>query len=172
MQHLRFGKASTATTLIVILLFASPLFANGFAVGAHYVSHMRPTSHHMLPLDPSFSPNAPVGGVPFCKSRAYGTFICYPPHWLNTAYCFPAGLDGKGSTIVIVDAFGSPTAQADLNKYTSTFGLPATAITILCGPTWTGASTDHCPAFDPTLPIQDLRNRWRRPQGPTLEDRE
>jgi subtilase family serine protease len=156
MRHLQFGKASTATTLMVLLVFSSTGFATTFAVGAHYVSHMRPASLHMLPQDPSFSPNAPVGGVPFCSSGALGTILCYPPQWLNTAYGFPAIFDGSESTIVIVDAFGSPTAQADLNKYSTTFGLPSTSITILCGPTWSGASTDKCPDFNPDLPIQQL----------------
>ena len=96
-------------------------------------------------LDPSFSPNALVGGVPFCFSGRLGTILCYPPQWLTTAYGFPAGLDGTGSSIVIVDAFGSPTVQADLNTLTTTFGLPATSVTVLCGPTWTGAASDNCP---------------------------
>ena len=101
-------------------------------------------------LDPSFNPNAPVGGVPFCSSGSLGTILCYPASWLKVAYNFPGffgigGLTGKGSTVVIVDAFGSPTIQSDLNTYDTTFGLPATTITILCGPTWTGAATDNCP---------------------------
>ena len=79
-----------------------------------------------------------------------GTILCYPPNFLKTAYNFPPttghkGLDGKGQTIVIVDAFGSPTIQSDLNAYDAAFGLPATRVTILCGPAWTGAATDNCP---------------------------
>jgi len=79
-----------------------------------------------------------------------GTIICYPPNFLKTAYNFPSstgkhGLNGAGQTIVIVDAFGSPTIQSDLNTYDAAFGLPATTVTILCGPTWTGAATDICP---------------------------
>ena len=34
-------------------------------------------------------------------------------------------MDGTGQTVVIVDAFGSPTAAADIAKFSSTFGLPA-----------------------------------------------
>jgi len=69
---------------------------------------------------------------------------------LKKAYDFPPtsghfGVDGTGSTIVIVDAFGSPTIQSDLDTYDATFGLPATTVTILCGPTWTGSATDNCP---------------------------
>jgi len=96
-------------------------------------------------LGSSFNPTAPVGGVPFCFSGSVGNVMCYPPNFLKTAYDFPIGLDGTGSTIVIVDAFGSPTAQSDLNTYDTTFGIPATSVTILCPPTWTGAPTDVCP---------------------------
>ncbi|MGA2971845.1 MAG: pentapeptide repeat-containing protein [Candidatus Bathyarchaeia archaeon] len=99
----------------------------------------------MALLGPSFNPTAPVGGVPFCFSGSRGNIMCYPPNFLKTAYDFPIGLDGTGSTIVIVDAFGSPTAQSDLNTYDTTFSLPATTVTVLCPPTWTGAPTDVCP---------------------------
>ena len=100
-------------------------------------------------LDPSFDPNA-VGGVPFCFSGSLGTILCYPPSFLKTAYDFPPStgkksLDGTGSTIVIVDAFGSPTIQSDLNTFDTAFGIPPTSVQILCGPTWTGALTDNCP---------------------------
>jgi len=91
-----------------------------------------------------------VGGAPFCPSGHYGTILCYPPNFLKTAYNFPPttgkkGIDGTGQTIVIVDAFGSPTIQSDLNAYDSAFGVPDTTVTILCGPSWTGAVTDTCP---------------------------
>jgi subtilase family serine protease len=71
--------------------------------------------------------------------------MCYSPSFLQKAYDFPTGLDGSGSTVVIVDAFGSPTIQSDLNTYSTTFELPAATVTILCGPTWTGAASDNCP---------------------------
>jgi subtilase family serine protease len=53
---------------------------------------------------------------------------CYQPSQLQTAYnlkkLYRQGLDGRGSTIAIVDAFGSPTARADLRKFDRDFGLP------------------------------------------------
>jgi len=54
---------------------------------------------------------------------------CYNPAQLRQAYNLPAlyadGITGKGSTIVIVDSFGSPTIKHDLGVFDSTFGLPA-----------------------------------------------
>jgi len=61
-------------------------------------------------------PNAgPCGYDPAEVSTAYGT---------NTMTYAGVHLDGAGQTIVLVDAFGSPTAQADLFKFDSVYGLP------------------------------------------------
>ncbi|MBO0748126.1 MAG: S53 family peptidase, partial [Acidimicrobiaceae bacterium] len=53
---------------------------------------------------------------------------CYQPGQLQTAYdeqpLFAQGNDGAGQTIAIVDAFGSPTIQADLATFDQEFGLP------------------------------------------------
>ncbi len=42
-----------------------------------------------------------------------------------------AGITGEGETIVIVDAYGSPTALSDLQFFSTTFGLPAPDLTIV-----------------------------------------
>ncbi len=53
----------------------------------------------------------------------------YEPQAMQTAYgltsVYGSGLDGAGQTVVIVDAFGSPTAATDIAEFSSTFGLPA-----------------------------------------------
>jgi subtilase family serine protease len=53
---------------------------------------------------------------------------CYQPFQLEQAYNLTplhnAGIDGRGRTIDIVDAFGSPTIQNDLTVFDKTFGLP------------------------------------------------
>jgi sugar lactone lactonase YvrE len=43
---------------------------------------------------------------------------------LQSAYKLPSSSAGAGKTIAIVDAFDDPNAQADLNVYRSTYGLP------------------------------------------------
>ena len=57
----------------------------------------------------------------------------FQPADLQTAYNFNAlysqGLDGTGQTIVIVDAFGSPTLAQDVAVFDAIFGLPAAQIT-------------------------------------------
>jgi subtilase family serine protease len=48
----------------------------------------------------------------------------YGPADLRSAYALPA-TGGAGRTVAIVDAFSSPSVEADLATYRSTFGLPA-----------------------------------------------
>jgi subtilase family serine protease len=73
---------------------------------------------------------------------------CYEPPQIRQAYNLPAlyakGVNGQGSTIVIVDSFGSPTIKNDLATFDGQFGIPAPpSFTILqpAGPV---------PKFDPT----------------------
>jgi subtilase family serine protease len=73
---------------------------------------------------------------------------CYQPFQLAQAYNFAplraAGIDGRGRTIVIVDAFGSPTIEHDLHVFDQQFGLPdPPSLTIL-------QPSGPVPAFDPT----------------------
>ncbi len=60
------------------------------------------------------------------------SFHCYTPADIYAAYgvgtLHGQGLTGKGETIVIVDSYGSPTVQQDLDKFSDTFGLPRTTI--------------------------------------------
>jgi len=57
------------------------------------------------------------------------SIACYEPAQLQRAYDLPAlyrsGITGRGTTIVIVDSFGSPTISHDLGVFDSTFHLPA-----------------------------------------------
>jgi len=62
-------------------------------------------------------------------------FHCYTPADIYAAYGVDAlhaeGTTGKGQTIVIVDSYGSPTVQAELDRFSATFGLPRTTIQII-----------------------------------------
>ncbi len=54
---------------------------------------------------------------------------CYEPAQIRRAYSLPqlyaTGVTGRGTTIVVVDSFGSPTIRHDLTVFDRTFGLPA-----------------------------------------------
>ncbi len=62
-----------------------------------------------------------------CEQQIH--IACYAPFQLQNAYdlnsLYSGGWDGTGSTIAIVDSFGSPTAEADLAQFDADFGLPA-----------------------------------------------
>jgi subtilase family serine protease len=49
----------------------------------------------------------------------------YGPPDLQSAYKVPSATAGGGRTVAIVDAFDDPTAESDLAKYRSFYGLPA-----------------------------------------------
>src|SRR5262249_17509955 len=53
---------------------------------------------------------------------------CYGPDQIRTAYSvqplLDAGTNGAGRTIVIVDAYGSPTLGVDLHTWDTTWGVP------------------------------------------------
>ena len=143
-------KIASVSLIALLTVLSIPTIATGASYVSNSLGHMRANPALTL-LPQTFDPS--TGGLPFCFSGGLGSILCYTPSFYKSAYNVPSSLDGTGQTIVIVDAFGSPTAQADLNKYSTTFGLPAASITILCGPTWSGSSSDTCPVFDPSLPI-------------------
>ncbi|MDI5961821.1 S53 family peptidase [Streptantibioticus silvisoli] len=69
---------------------------------------------------------------------------CYTPLQYRKAYdldaLYDSGVTGEGRTIVIVDSFGSPTIQHDLDTYSKQFGMPSTRVRVV---KW-----GHVPAFD------------------------
>ncbi len=76
---------------------------------------------------------------------AYG-ISCYGAKQLQDAYnmspLYRRGLNGRGSTIVILIPYGSPTFQHDLDVYDKRFGLPDTKLQIV--------KFGKIPPFDPT----------------------
>jgi subtilase family serine protease len=87
-------------------------------------------------------------GLPLCKSASLGNIVCYSPKFIKKAYEFPSTstLDGSGQTIVIVDAFGSPTIANDLALFDARFGIAAPpSFTIFCGNSPTPLDPTTCP---------------------------
>jgi subtilase family serine protease len=86
----------------------------------------------------------------------------YDPVNFNSAYGLPAaqqaGLDGTGQTIVIVDAYGSPTIEADANLFSQLNGLPLLTnfqvITPLGAPQPTDAATATGWAEETSLDVE------------------
>jgi subtilase family serine protease len=62
--------------------------------------------------------------------QVYG-LTCYTPALIRKAYNVPSNYDGSGQTIVIIDAFGSPTIQQDLAYFDAVMGLPNPTLNII-----------------------------------------
>jgi subtilase family serine protease len=73
---------------------------------------------------------------------------CYSPLQYRTAYdlnpLYTKGVTGKGRTIVIIDSFGSPTIQHDLEAFDAQWSIPNTTVQVVQAGT--------IPPFDPTNP--------------------
>ena len=52
--------------------------------------------------------------------------VCYSPSFIRQAYDFPNGRNatGAGQTIVLVEAYGSPTLHSDLVAFDAEYGIP------------------------------------------------
>jgi len=101
-------------------------------------------SYHQVPH------GAQVTQTPLDTNTCLATYgiHCYQPPQLIKAYdlapLFAMGIDGRGSTIVIVDSFGSPTIAHDLHVFDRTFGLPDPPSLRVFQP------AGRVPRFDPT----------------------
>ena len=58
----------------------------------------------------------------------------YTPADISAAYGYnliPAPGDGRGITIAIIDAYGSPNIQSDLDTFCAQFGIPSTTVNVV-----------------------------------------
>src|SRR2546425_10197548 len=134
-------KILTIPALVVTaLMIATPLGVGTVVSDFHYKPSL---SYVQLGPDTTLPQ-----GLPLCKSARLGNIVCYSPAFIKKAYEFPSTstLDGTGQTIVIVDAFGSPTIVNDLALFDARFGISAPpSFTIFCGNSPTPLDTTTCP---------------------------
>lgn len=78
-------------------------------------------------------PNA--SGALFTCQLPNATIRCYSPQQIRNAYTISslisAGYTGAGQTIVIIDAYQSPTLASDVALFDSTFGLPKIKLNVI-----------------------------------------
>jgi subtilase family serine protease len=132
----------TTTVACAAVLAGLPCFAGKQAPGAIRFER----------IDPLVEPAASTA-VFGCETRFFdisknnGRVPCYSPQSIRAAYgladLIASGADGRGRTIVILDAFGSPTALADLQAFDAVFGLPDP-------PSFRVVTMPGTPAFDPS----------------------
>jgi subtilase family serine protease len=111
-----------STKLLARLIVTTSVVALGGLAGAGAVVAQ---PMHILPAGVRTLDNPPT--TAFCQAN-FG-INCYQPSQFSTAYglgsLHSSAITGKGETIVIVDAHGSPTIANDLKVFDQTFGLPA-----------------------------------------------
>jgi hypothetical protein len=70
------------------------------------------------------------------KTQTEEGFLYYSPSEIRNAYnatsLLNSGINGTGVTISIVDAFGDPYIQSELDNFSVTFGIPTTTVHVVC----------------------------------------
>jgi hypothetical protein len=138
-------------TIGAALLATGGLVVSGAIAAAPASATAKPVAHRIT-VDPDVhrggaqAPNGTFG----CQTRPMDGSQgprCYQAAQILNAYnitpLLNRGIDGTGRTIVIVDAYGSPTMAGDLHDFDVAMGLPDPNFTQI---TPAGAP----PAYDPT----------------------
>ena len=135
------------TGTVIRSLLALPLISFAAGAGTQHPGAIRMADPEEAPAIVSSD------GIPHfgCETRFFdisknkGRVPCYNPYSIRKAYgldeLIASGADGTGQTIVILDAFGSPTAAADLQAFDAVFGIPDPNFSIVTMP--------GTPPFDP-----------------------
>jgi len=110
----------------LLVLLGALLLLSASSVGGATSSATGP-SHPIATTAPSPFPTETAPSVPL------GT--AYTPNQLRAVYgvapLLGKGDTGKGQTVVLIESYGSPTLQQDMNVFDQQFGLPAITINIL-----------------------------------------
>jgi len=115
-------------SLIILIFGSAPIAFANTNTDFNYVPFIQYQllSTKTVTFGPSFNP------LTFCAGAG---LVCYTPQFIRSAYNFPSTLNGAGQTIVIVDAYGSPTIGKDLALFDEVFGIPPPpSFTIICPP--------------------------------------
>lgn len=116
---------------VALLALAATLAADGpVAFGEKGLMGKQHPASVRDPNAMSLALTGPGYGLFSCQvGRSVGQ--CYDPYQMRHAYnvdsLINAGFDGRGKTIVIIDAFQSPNIVSQLNFYNSFYGLPSSS---------------------------------------------
>ena len=135
-------------TLLLLLLAAC-----GPAVSFNPATTNVPTPQGTPTATTSTSQQSPVDqAIDICPGELSQSANCYTPHSLRVAYgvepLIQQGLNGHGQTVVVIDSFGSPTLQQDVDVFDQQFDLPPITIQVI--------SPLKEPVYDP----QNDREGW------------
>lgn len=106
------------------------------AIGAPAQAASLPYNSHPVRVTPEIVKAGQANAsYQFACQAPTATYRCYVPKQIQTAYSISpllnAGITGKGRTIVIIDAYQSPTVQQDLDTFDTVFGLQSTKVNVI-----------------------------------------
>jgi subtilase family serine protease len=141
-RRLRWAAGALAVGALVASQAVAGTTATALGAAARPASHggsgmipaigVQPPHKKAGTVSPGLQPNYPII---FGCQRPSSSFTCYGPDQIRTAYGFDtlinAGYDGRGRTIVIVDAFSDPALRRDLSIFNQVFGLPSANLTVV-----------------------------------------
>jgi subtilase family serine protease len=123
-------KPRSVFALLLIVALPSGAFS-ATSAGAAKVTRSHRVVSPFLVRGPQAIPSvvaSPNYGLFTCQLGLTPGVVCYDPYQIRHAYntdtLINAGFNGKGKTIVIVDAFQSPNIVAELNALDDFYGLP------------------------------------------------
>lgn len=155
-QKLRSPRRVVVVVALAAAAVAVALTAGSASRAATAASHTMSPATGKINVHPDVSgpQRAPKPGDGFgCQARPLnGTqgFRCYTPQQIQNAYGYSgllaSGVNGSGTTIVIVDAYSNPYIPQDLAIQDTMFKLPA--------PNYTVVPVGNVPAFDINDPNQ------------------
>jgi subtilase family serine protease len=140
------NRRFTITALLFVVALLISVGSYSFFATTRKANAAAALVPHPIFVNPQYSdagvPDA--SGVFLCQTPAY-TIHCYGPKQFQNAYTVTpllnSGIQGQGSTIVIIDAYQSPTIVQDLATFSKTFNLPAAKLNII--------HPDGIPAWNP-----------------------
>src|SRR2546423_1236721 len=144
-------KRSTIARLAAALVAGTTVVAAGAfaAAPSSLAAAAHPATVRVRPaITGHIQPTARVAPLPPWQCVALTGIHCYSPLQYRLAYnlnpLYAKGITGAGRTILIVDSFGSPTIQHDLEAFDAQWGLPNTTVQVVQAGT--------IPPFDPKNP--------------------
>src|ERR1700722_606227 len=150
-SHPMLLSAASSARLVVAAAVLTAVAGSAVALGST-ASNASTASHASDPGTLVVHPAAQrvhgafMAPVPFSDAQCEAVFRvdCYVPDQVEAAYNLPAlyrrGTNGKGQTIVVVDAFGSPTIADDLLQFDQYLGLGTPPLRIV--------KVGHVPTFN------------------------
>src|SRR6266567_5171430 len=148
-----FSKFGRITTTVVAFALLLGVLATAFYL--HNATHAAGIASHPIVVKPKYlragnTIKSSDPNIKFTCQTPGAPVRCYGPNQIRTAYdiqrVLDAGINGTGSTIVIIDAFQSPTIRHDLQTFDTLFALHTATLNII--------APDGLTPFNPKDPNQ------------------